>query len=285
MVRVGVVAGLAMLMLSGCSVEEGLRFGWPEGITDQATSMRELWTGSTLAALAVGAVTWGAIFWSCVRYRRRSDDLPRQTAYNLPVEISFVVIPFLIIGVLFYFTVVSQNFVLAQSEDPDVTVDVTGFQWNWRFQYPEATVTDSTEVVTTIGDDQEVPVLVLPAGQSVRFNLASNDVIHSFWVPDMLFKRDVIPGKNIGYDDDYEVTIREGTEGAYVGRCAELCGIYHYAMNFEVRVVSPADFEDYLQARQGGDTNAQALESIGQSPIATSTSPFDTDRTRRSANN
>ncbi|MBA3525020.1 MAG: cytochrome c oxidase subunit II [Geodermatophilaceae bacterium] len=274
-----------MLVLSGCSVEEVLRFGWPEGITDRATSMRELWTGSTLAALAVGAVTWGAIFWACLRYRRRSDDLPRQTAYNLPVEITFVVIPFLIIGALFYFTVVSQNVVLAQSDDPDVTVDVTGFQWNWRFQYPEAPVTDTADVVTTVGNDVEVPILVLPAGQTVRFNLASNDVIHSFWVPDFLFKRDVIPGINVGYDNDFEVTLAEDAEGAYVGRCAELCGIYHYAMNFEVRVVSPADFEDYLQARQGGDSNAAALDSIGQSPIATSTSPFDTDRTRRSATN
>ncbi|MBA2416067.1 MAG: cytochrome C oxidase subunit II, partial [Geodermatophilaceae bacterium] len=92
--------GLLVAVLGGCSTEEVLRFGWPEGITPQATLMRQLWTGSTLAALVVGVIVWALIFWACVLYRRKNRDLPKQTAYNLPVEVVLTVIPFLIIAVL-----------------------------------------------------------------------------------------------------------------------------------------------------------------------------------------
>lgn len=272
-----------LFLLTGCSTEEFLRFGWPEGITEQATSMRELWTGSTIAALVVGVIVWGLIFWSCAFHRRKNaDELPRQTAYNLPLEIGLTVAPLLIIAVLFTYTVIVQNEVLAESVDPAVTVEVTGFQWNWEFEYQDENVEDTDEQISILGDSDQVPVLVLPTGR-VNFELYSNDVIHSFWVPEFLFKRDVIPGQNFGYDDDYLVTIREGQEGSYVGRCAELCGIYHYAMNFEVRVVSPEAFADYLGARASGMTNFDALESIGEPGLAQTTTPFDTDRTRRSA--
>ena len=279
------VRGLAplglLLLLTGCSTEEFLRFGWPEGVTEQATAMRELWTGSTIAALVVGVIVWGLIFWTCAFHRRKNaDELPRQTAYNLPLEIGLTVAPLLIIAVLFTYTVIVQNKVLVDSVDPDVTVQVTGFQWNWEFEYVDENVQDTGEPISVLGDSGQVPVLVLPTGD-VNFQLYSNDVIHSFWVPEFLFKRDVIPGKNFGYDDDYLVTIEQ--EGSYVGRCAELCGIYHYAMNFEVRVVSPEAFADYLDARASGLTNFDALESIGEPGLAQTTTPFDTDRTRRSA--
>lgn len=268
-------------LLSGCSTEETLRFGWPEGVTEEATAMRELWTGSTLAALAVGVIVWGLIFWSCALHRRKSaDELPRQTAYNFPLEVGLIVVPLIIISVLFYFTVVVQNKVLAESVDPDVTVEVTGFQWNWEFTYADSEGEETGEPVSVLGDTEEIAVLVLPTGK-INFVLESRDVIHSFWIPEFLFKRDVLPGQNFGYDKDYQVTAQD--EGSYVGRCAELCGIYHYAMNFEVRVVNPDVFEDYLAARESGLSNSDALESVGQPGLAQTTTPFDTNRTRRSA--
>ncbi len=273
--------GLLVAVLGGCSTEEVLRFGWPEGITPQATLMRQLWTGSTLAALVVGVIVWALIFWACVLYRRKNRDLPKQTAYNLPVEVVLTVIPFLIIAVLFYYTVVVQTDVEAQAAEPEVTVEVTGFQWNWEFRYLEETVEETDQPISIVGDSAESAVLVLPVGRTVRFELFSNDVIHSFWVPEFLFKRDVIPGQNFGYDNDFEVTIEQ--EGAYVGRCAELCGIYHSTMNFEVRAVSPEVFDEYIAARASGLGNAQALESVGEPGLAQTTQPFDTDRTRRSA--
>jgi cytochrome c oxidase subunit 2 len=279
-VKVGAVAAPLMAVLTGCSAEEVLRFGWPEGVTEQATQMRQLWTGSTLAALVVGVIVWGLIFWSCVFHRRKSRQLPRQTAYNLPLEITLTVVPFLIIAVLFYYTVVVQTEVEAQSADPDVVVEVTGFQWNWEFRYLQEADEATGQPISIIGDTTESAVLVLPTG-TARIELFSNDVIHSFWIPETLFKRDVIPGDNFGYDNVFDLTIDE--EGAFVGRCAELCGIYHSTMNFEIRVVSPDVFEEFIAARASGMTNAEALESVGEPGLAQTTRPFDTDRTRRSA--
>ncbi len=278
--RVTAVFGLLVAALSGCSTAEVLRFGWPEGISEQATLMRQIWTGSSIAALVVGVIVWGLIFWACVFHRRKSRELPKQTAYNLPLEIILTVIPFMIISVLFYYTVVVQTEVEAQVADPDVVVEVNGFQWNWEFTYLGENVEETDEPISIVGDSTESAVLVLPVG-TVRFELFSNDVIHSFWIPETLFKRDVLPGENFGYDNDYDVTLEE--EGAYVGRCAELCGIYHSSMNFELRVVSPEVFEDYLAARASGMGNAEALESVGEPGLAQTTRPFDTDRTGRSA--
>jgi cytochrome c oxidase subunit 2 len=271
---VGALGLLGGLALGGCDVpnNEFWRFGWPEGITEQATEMRKLWTSSVIAALIVGIIVWALIIWCIVRYRKRGDELPRQTAYNLPLEIVYTVIPFIIIAVLFFFTVVTQNKVQKRSPDPDLTVAVNAFKWNWQFVYPDSQGPDGTPV-NTIGNSEEIPILVLPTDRTIRFEVASADVIHSFWVPEFLFKLDVIPGEENGRNNVFDVTVNK--EGAYVGRCAELCGTYHAFMNFEVRAVSGADFDAYIAARQSGDTTAQALESIGQQGTSISTHPFD----------
>ena len=272
--RVAALGLLGMLSLSGCEVPNNAfwRFGWPEGVTDQATRMRELWTGSVIAALVVGFVVWFLIFYAMVRYRKRGDELPKQTAYNLPLEIVYTIVPFLIIAVLFFYTVTTQNYVQQRSNDPDTTIAVNAFKWNWQFVYPGHNGPDG-KPVNTVGSSTEVPILVVPTDQTIRFEVASADVIHSFWVPEFLFKLDVIPGNENGRDNVFEVTVRQ--QGAYVGRCAELCGQYHAFMNFEVRAVSPQDYDRYLQARTTGQSTSQALQSIGQSGTASSTVPFD----------
>ncbi|CCH88947.1 cytochrome c oxidase subunit 2 [Modestobacter italicus] len=282
------VAGLGLLgalTLSGCDVRGSwLSWGWPEGITDEARRMHDLWIGSTIAALVVGIAVWLLIAYAAIRYRKRKgsdEELPRQTAYNLPLEVVYTIIPFVIIAVLFFFTVSTQNRVMQRSDDPDVTVAVNAFKWNWQFVYPDTTDDNGGEPVSTVGDTDEVPILVVPTGETIRFEVASADVIHSFWVPEFLFKLDVIPGNENGRDNVFEVTVRE--EGAFVGRCAELCGTYHAFMNFEVRSVSPADFESYLSARESGLSTYDALESIGQPGSSVSTEPFKGDREQASA--
>jgi len=271
--RVAALGLLGAVVLTGCTPNnEFWRWGWPDGITDESVEMRNLWIWSVIAALIVGIGVWGLILWSVVRHRKRGDELPKQTAYNLPLEIVYTIIPFLIIAGLFFFTVVVQNRVQERSEDPDVTVAVNAFKWNWQFVYPETTGEDG-EPVSTIGNSEEIPILVLPTDQTIRFELASADVIHSFWVPEFLFKLDVIPGNENGRDNVFEVTVRE--EGAFVGRCAELCGTYHAYMNFEVRAVSLEDYEDYLAAREAGQSTFDALESIGQPGDAQSTQAWD----------
>ncbi len=272
--RLAALGLLGVLTLTGCDMpnNEFWRFGWPEGITDEAESMRELWTGSVIAALVVGFLVWGLILYSVVAHRKRSDELPRQTAYNLPLEIAYTIAPFLIIAALFFFTVVTQNEVQERSDDPDETIAVNAFKWNWQFVYPDTTGPDGLPV-DTLGSSTEIPVLVLPTDRTIRFEVASADVIHSFWVPEFLFKLDVIPGNENGRDNVFEVTVRE--EGAYVGRCAELCGTYHAYMNFEVRAVSGEDYDAYLAAREEGLDTFEALDEIGQPGAATSTSPLE----------
>jgi cytochrome c oxidase subunit II len=271
--RVAALGLLGVLALTGCTPNnEFWRWGWPDGVTDEAYEMRTLWIWSVIAALIVGIAVWALIGWSVVRHRKRGDELPKQTAYNLPLEIVYTIIPFLIIAGLFFFTVVVQNRVQERSTDPDVTIAVNAFKWNWQFVYPETTGDDG-EPINTVGNSDEIPILVLPTDQDIRFEVASADVIHSFWVPEFLFKLDVIPGNENGRDNVFEVTIRE--EGAFVGRCAELCGTYHAYMNFEVRAVSAEDYDAYLAARESGLSTYDALESIGEPGAATSTSPFD----------
>jgi cytochrome c oxidase subunit 2 len=271
-VRLASAAGLLAVTLAGCSTEEVLRFGWPEGITPQAEAMRELWTWSVIAALVVGVLVWSLMFWVVIRYRRRGDELPVQTRFNLPIEVLYTVAPVLIVCVLFYYTAITQTYVDDKAENPDVTVSVVGFKWNWQFAYPEELGSDG-RAVQVVGTTEQVPVLVLPTGKRVRFVETSNDVIHSFWVPEMLFKRDVIPGRT----NEFEIDSIDRT-GAYVGRCAELCGTYHSNMNFEVRAVSPEDFDSYIEARKQGASVGDALRQIGEEPLATTTKPFNTDR-------
>ncbi|MCW2569236.1 MAG: cytochrome c oxidase, subunit [Mycobacterium sp.] len=269
--------GLAVLVLSGCTPEENLRFGWPRGITTQSEQMLDLWIASVIAALVVGVGVWGLIFWCVVRYRKRGDELPAQTRYNLPIEIIYTILPFLIIAVLFYYTAIVESAVTKESKNPDVTVQVVAFKWNWQFVYPDAKTADQRPV-STVGTSEQIPILVIPKDQNVRFTETSNDVIHSFWVPEILFKRDVFPG---GIPNSFE--IRPTKTGAFVGRCAELCGTYHSNMNFEMRVVSQDDYAKYLGARKQGLSNPDALRAIGQQPFATTTHPFNTKRDTRQA--
>ncbi|MGW6426232.1 aa3-type cytochrome oxidase subunit II [Nocardia sp. NPDC055053] len=327
--------GITAVLVSGCSIDNvWLRFGWPSGITPQATRMRELWTWSVLAALAMGVLVWGLTFWTVIMHRKRKDspEFPRQTGYNVSLELTYTAIPFVIIAVLFYFTVVVQNYVHEKTDNPDVTVDVTAFQWNWKFGYrninnvggltwngidSERELINQEQLaeyaerkneeghaqpgplhgkpandilsylhydkVETIGSSDEIPVLVLPTGKRIEFQLAAADVIHAFWVPEFMFKRDVMPNPKENQSDNVFQISEIEKEGAFVGRCAEMCGTYHSMMNFEVRAVSPEKYAKYMQARIDGKTNGEALESIGESPIATSTYPFNTKRDIKSA--
>ena len=294
--KLAVLTALAAPLVAGCSVDEALRFGWPMGVTPQATYMREFWTWSCIAALVVGAITWAAMFWAMIFHRKRAgdDDVPpRQTQYNLPIEIVFTVVPTIIVAVLFAFTVQVQNNVQGRIDNPDLRVDVIAFQWNWQFTYPDAPAPTGAPV-TTIGTADTIPLLVLPTNRSIQFTQRSNDVIHSFWVIDFLFKRDVFPLPEKNLQDNVWRIEQIDREGAFVGRCAELCGAYHAVMNFEVRALNPDLFDRYMQLRQQNNpttgapyTAGEALQALncGQwcAPTAITTYPFNTNRTARSA--
>ncbi|ATO17165.1 cytochrome c oxidase subunit II [Micromonospora sp. WMMA2032] len=284
----GRIAGLGLggaallVLLTGCDVGKTFDgFGWPQGgITPESHRMYDLWIASCIAALAVGVFVWGLIFWCVIRYRKRGNELPVQTRYNLPMEFLYTIAPILVVSVLFYYTAVVQTDVNKESKNPDVTVEVVAFKWNWQFNYRDGQGRDANTVASVLGTSEVIPVLVLPSGRSIRFEEQSRDVVHSFWVPELLFKRDVMPGS---IRNTFEVSSID-QEGAFVGRCAELCGSYHAFMNFELRVVSPEKYEQFLAAKKGGQSTQDALKAIGEPEYATETKPFDTRRTKDNFN-
>ncbi|GAA2799564.1 cytochrome c oxidase subunit II [Saccharopolyspora taberi] len=288
LVKVTGLIGLVGVAATGCTTDEVMRFGWPQGVTPQAESMRQLWTWSVIAALAVGVIVWGLIFWSVAFHRKKTEELPRQFQYNLPLEIIYSVVPFVMVVVLFYFTAVTQNYVLAKPAKPDVTVNAVSFQWNWEFNYPDYRTPDG-QPVRTVGSSSEIPLLVLPTDSAVEYHLSSTDVIHSFFVPEFHFKRDTFPHPEKNNQDNvFQNTIDR--EGSFVGRCAELCGTYHSMMNFEVRALSKDKFDQYMQLRTSNNpdtgrpyTAAEALAKMdcGElcTPRAVTGVPFDTERT------
>ncbi len=244
----------ATLALSGCSAETAAqwgRFGLPEAASDRAPFVGNLWVGAWIASLVVGVFVWGLIVWVMIRYRKRQpDEQPRQTRYNLPLELLYTLVPFLIIGVLFFYTVQAQNGVLAkETTRPVTTINVIGQKWSWTFNYMEASNPAVGAVVHEAGTIDKIPDLYLPVNKPVRFNLASADVIHSFWVPAFYFKLDVIPGRQNSFD------ITPDKVGVYSGKCAELCGTYHAAMLFTVHVVPEQEYIAYLKSLKANPNN------------------------------
>jgi cytochrome c oxidase subunit 2 len=227
-------AAVGLLALSGCDTT----FGQKKGSTQQSHGISDLWRGSMMAAIVVGAIVISLIIWCVLRYRHRArDGEPSQRQYNVPLEITYTAIPIIIVLVLFGFSWSVQNDVDALSSNPAVTVEVRGFQWQWQFRYPK-------DHITITGLPDRTPVMVLPVGETVRFVLTSRDVIHSFYVPDFLFKRDVIPGVTNRFD------ISIDKPGMYRGYCAEFCGLDHARMTFAVRALSPADYRAWVARKQ-----------------------------------
>jgi cytochrome c oxidase subunit 2 len=240
---------------AGCTPDNAFtRMGWPEPITQQGKVALTLWQGSWVAAWAVGAVVWGLIIWAIIFHRksRASGAPPDQVRYNLPIEMLYTVVPFIMVGILFFFTARDENYIDKLSAHPRVTVVVTGFQWSWQFQYPGYRVPGSpTGVVTMNGEpwtpqtgNSQLPLLVIPRDETVRFDLVSTDVIHAFWIVPFEFKRDVIPG----HPNHFEVM--PTTTGTWIGRCTELCGLYHSRMLFRVKIVTPAQFSQWIHTQQ-----------------------------------
>ena len=250
-------------------MEQWGRWGLPEAASDRAPFIGNLWNGAWIASMVIGVIVWALIGWAVFRYRRRSDDeVPRQIKYNLPMEIMYTLVPFLIIGVLFFFTVQAQNGVLAKESDDAVhKIDVIGQKWSWTFNYMEAENPAIGVDAHTVGTLEEIPTLVMPLNEPVRFKLDSADVIHSFWIPGFYFKLDVVPGRHNSFD------VTPTKEGTYLGKCAELCGTYHAAMVFNVHVVPEAEYYAHLRglAEKGstGEVTIPSFPSTGPTLPAT----------------
>ncbi|WP_263118810.1 cytochrome c oxidase subunit II [Cellulomonas fimi] len=260
------VAGAAaavVLALAGCSPE--VSRGWLPGdseneVTNQTGRIMNLWVGSWVAALIVGVLVWGLIIWCVAVYRKRKEDdqLPVQLRYHVPLEIMYVILPIIMVGVLFYYTARDMTEIQDTTAEPDLTVQVIGKQWSWDFNYVDDDVYDTGEHAQNVGETgvlADQPTLYLPVGQRVEFVLDSRDVIHSFWVPAFLYKQDMIPGRT----NTFQVVPQ--VEGEYVGKCAELCGEEHSSMLFNVKVVSVEEYEQHVEdLRDAGQDGQIGLE-------------------------
>jgi cytochrome c oxidase subunit 2 len=238
--RILAFLGVAALFLAGCA---GSPAGPARPVTEQANRMAWLWSVFLWVAVCIGVLVWGLIVWSIIRYRRKRDetDLPGQFRSNVRLEIIYTGIPIIIVFVLFLFTSGVIGDVNRISDNPDLVVEVTGFQWSWQFTYPD-------EGITVTGAPDRQPVLVMPVDETVRLELTSLDVIHSFFVPDFLEKRDVFPGTV------QELDLKVTEPGTYQGRCAEFCGIYHDRMLFQVEVVTRSEFDAWVASQTNKET-------------------------------
>ncbi len=232
MLRRILLLAVASLGLGACSLPS---MGAPSPASEQGGEIYDLYRVYTAIAAGVGVFVTSLLVFVVVRYRRRDDVIPRQKQYNVPIEVLYTVTPLLLVIGLFVFSVRTEERVNDTVDDPDLVVDVTGFQWQWQFSYPDS------GIVITGTPEGGIPELVLPADRTSRLNLVTTDVNHNFWVPQFLNKRDLIPG----VDNAIDITPTE--TGTYDGYCAEFCGLDHGRMRFDVTVMEPDDFDDWVQ--------------------------------------
>ena len=242
-------AASLMLLLSGCSQQEFSRGFLPgvPGVTNHTDRITGLWTTSWIVLWGVGIVAWGLMFYAIIVYRRRKGEtgLPAQLRYNNPIETLFTVVPLIITVGFFAFTARDMAAIEEPIKNPDVTIQVIAKQWSWDFNYVDGNVYDSgiqSQFEGEEGSEASLPTLYLPVNKSVKLDLSARDVIHSFWVVDFLYKKDMFPGRT------NHMYFTPQVEGTYKGKCAELCGEYHSMMLFNVKVVSQAEYDAHIAA-------------------------------------
>ncbi|MGO8875307.1 MAG: cytochrome c oxidase subunit II [Acidimicrobiales bacterium] len=268
-----VVAVLA-LALSGCDV----RFGQVRGATSQSHLEFRLWFWMMVAGIAVAVFVWGLIFWSIFRYRRKDDRMPKQFSEHIGLELTYTIIPLIMVLVIFGFTFVVENNIDDVLTPPQVTVNATAYQWGWIFQYsqpgPGASCTtspaDCVTVQTPLDAAQSAlaqpytssiyPQLVLPAGETVRIFLRSNDVIHGFYVRSFNFSRYAQPGVVNSFE------FHPTTTGIFPGQCTQYCGLYHSEMLFSVKVDTPSQFQTWFSQQEQKLKTPSTLQSLLRTP-------------------
>jgi cytochrome c oxidase subunit 2 len=245
------IAAAALIALNAQSFWSS--FFPPEAKSVQGQEIRNLYDIVFAIAAVIFVLVEGLIIWTVLRYRRKpgDDDLPPQTHGNNLAEVIWTVVPTIIVVFLFVISWQSLNTVEAVKATPDLKVRAVAGQFQWSFEYLPADADARSKPVFTVN----APVgpdggLVLPAGQTTHLFLHSPDVIHAFYVPQFLFKRDVVPTTDAILDNQFDLSIpASGAGQTYRGQCAELCGVGHRIMIFEVRALAPADFQAWYDAQ------------------------------------
>ena len=196
-------------------------------------------------AVGVFCLVLVAVLAAVLVYRRRPPDRAARWSENNRVEGAYALVLALVIGFLVYVTFKAEHRVdtVAARQRPSLTVDVYGAEWEWHFHYPQYGI---DRYSGTVGHQ----TLVVPTGQAIRFDLISRDVIHEFWIPELRYKHDLIPGSV------QRVTLVFSRPGTFPGQCSEFCGLYHSRMLFTVVAVSPARFAAWAAAERAHRASA-----------------------------
>lgn len=228
-----------------------------EGVTPLSREVYHLHMTILWICVAIGVVVFGVMFYAIWRHRKSVGHQAAQFHESTVVEIIWTIIPFLIL-IAMAIPATKVLLVMADTKNADITIKVTGHQWRWEYEYLGKDVkffsnikTPQDEIQNRMAKSEQYlsdvdRPLVLPVGKKVSFMTTSNDVIHSFWVPDLGMKKDAIPGFI------NEMWAKIETPGTYRGYCAELCGILHAFMPIVIEAVSPEDFEKWLTEQQKG---------------------------------
>jgi len=233
----------------------------PVAVTSQGAQIRELYTVIFLIAVAIFLVVEGLIIWTVIRYRRKpgDDTLPPQTHGNNVAEFVWTVVPTLIVILMFIVSWQTLNAVDTSAADANTTrIRAVAAQFQWQFDYldqnDKVLYTEFIPLVSGGGG------MMVPAGRTVQLSLVSKDVIHAFYVPQFLFKRDVVPGRT----NQFDFTVDAADAGqTFRGQCAELCGIGHSIMLFEVKALTPQEFDTWLAGKAAQNPPAPSPGASG----------------------
>ncbi len=275
-------AVVVALLVAGCGDFRLQELLPPDPATTQGDATRNVFILVLVIGTAIFVLVEGLIIYAILRYRRRRTDqgLPPQIHGNNRLEIAWTAIPIALVMFLFVLSWQTLNTVDASAPDPSLRIGVVAFQWQWEFLYPGPGISwqdcsapaNKGKCVTVMGlppangnrSGWQPPTLVLPEGQTIELHLHSLDVIHNFYVPQFLFQRDITPGR------DQTIQLTTDMLGTFRGQCTQFCGIGHQLMEFQVQVVSPADYAAWFQSKL---TPSPTPAPSGASPGASGSAP------------
>ncbi|AEP31662.1 Cytochrome c oxidase, subunit II [Glaciecola nitratireducens FR1064] len=237
-----------------------------QGVSDISLEVYDLHMLMFWICVVIGAVVFGVMFYSMVMHRKSTGAKPANFHENVKVEVLWTVIPFVIL-IAMAWPAATTLIAMEDTSEADVTIIVTGSQWKWHYKYKDnpdveffsllATQREQINNKFTKGENYLLEVdrpLVIPTGKKVRFLITSDDVIHSWWVPDFAIKKDANPG----FINEAWTNVNE--PGIYRGQCAELCGQDHGFMPVVVIAKDPAEYEAWLKAEESTAMRAKEEE-------------------------
>ncbi|MGS2744626.1 cytochrome c oxidase subunit II [Halomonas sp. LS-001] len=262
------VVSAVLLLLTGfaqaSSVNTSSGWNMPIGVTEISREVYGLHMIIFWICVAIAVVVFGVMFYSLIAYRKSKGAKAAHFHENTLIEVIWTAVPMVIL-VLMAVPATATLKKMYDTSQADIDILVTGYQWRWRYEYIESdigffsnmsTPREQIDGTQAKGDNYLLEVddaMVVPTGQRIRLLLTANDVIHSWWVPDLAVKKDAIPG----FINETWFEVDE--PGVYRGQCAELCGSGHGMMPIEVRAVSPEDYAIWMENQR----EAAASEAAG----------------------